>query len=337
MKRALDVFREIANLLGRKRSGRGPLFSSPCAQEAEILFRNGNSASGHTPRVLESPARMQVHEALFLALGSVLTFALAMAPRVAWEMILGVAATMVGYAGVLWISRKGSRARLLASAVITWLLYVGSSGVIEALQTPLHSARILAWDTWFLGATPAVAWEGALDPWAVEVLSASYLSYQVYVHWAFLSAWWVGTARRVEFTRCVFTTFAVGFSGYFLFPAETPARAFPELFAAPVQGGVITAFNEMLNGSMAARYDAFPSMHVLITMTLLAWDFQHYRARFWVMLGPALLMSLGTLYLRLHYFTDIAASIMLFVLLQSCFRLRAALQTVPAHVTTTAA
>ncbi|HSI64342.1 MAG TPA: phosphatase PAP2 family protein, partial [Candidatus Saccharimonadia bacterium] len=157
----------------------------------------------------------------------------------------------------------------------------------------------------------------------VDVLSAAYLSYQIYVHWAFISAWCLVTARRVEFMRCVFITFAVGFSGYFLFPAATPAAAFPELFTAPVQGGVITAFNEMLNSRVAARYDAFPSMHVLVTMTLLAWDWSHYRVRFWIMLVPAALMAAGTLYLRLHYFVDLAASAVLFGLLQSYFRLKA--------------
>ncbi|RBP48005.1 PAP2 superfamily protein [Roseimicrobium gellanilyticum] len=270
---------------------------------------------------------MQVHEALFLALGLILLLALTVHCGVARDSTLVAAAATAGYASVLFLSQKGSRTRLLACAMVTWLLYVGSSDIIEALQLPVHSAQILAWDTWLLGGTPSVSWQGALSPWMVGVLSAAYLSYQVYVHWAFLSAWRLSTAERMEFTRCVFTTFVVGFSGYFLFPAATPAAAFPELFAAPLGGGAVTAFNEMLNGSIAARYDAFPSMHVLATATLLAWDFRFYRARFWVMLLPALLMAVGTLYLRLHYFADLLASGMLFVVLQWCFRLKAASQT----------
>lgn len=281
-------------------------------------------------------SRIQAHEALFLALGSVLAVVLMVCHGLAREVTLGVAASTVGYAGVMFLSRKGSRVRLVASAAVTWLLYVGSSGIIEALRLPLHSAQLLAWDTWLLGATPAVAWQRTLLPWMVEVLSAAYLSYQVYVHWAFLSAWYLSTEQRREFMRCVFTTFIVGFTVYFLFPAATPAAAFPELFAAPVQGGVVTSFNEMLNARIAARYDAFPSMHVLVTITLLAWDFQNHRVRFWIMLLPALLMAAGTLYLRLHYFTDLVASVALFAVLQSCFRLRTAPQTAPTHAASTA-
>jgi hypothetical protein len=282
-------------------------------------------------------SRIQVHEALFLMLGTVLAVVLMMCHGLAREVTLGVAASTVGYAGVMFLSRKGSRVRLVASAAVTWLLYVGSSSIIEALQLPLRSAQILAWDTWLLGATPAVAWEGALLPWMVEVLSVAYLSYQLYAHWAFLSAWCLSTERRREFIRCVFTTFVVGFSVYFLFPAATPAAAFPEIFTAPMQGGgVITSFNEMLNARIAARYDAFPSMHVLVTITLLAWDFQNHRVRFWIMLLPALLMAAGTLYLRLHYFMDLIASVALFAVLQSCFRLRTTLQTDPTHAASNA-
>jgi hypothetical protein len=280
--------------------------------------------------------RIQVHEALFLALGSVLAVVLMVGHGLVQEVTLGVAASTVGYAGVLFLSRKGSRARLVASAAVTWLLYVGSSRMVEALQLPLHSAQLLAWDAWLLGATPAVAWQSALLPWMVEVLSAAYLSYQVYVHWAFLSAWCLSVERRREFMRCVFTTFMVGFTVYFLFPAATPASAFPELFAAPVQGGAITGFNEMLNARIAARYDAFPSMHVLATLTLLAWDFQNHRVRFWLMLLPALLMVVGTLYLRLHYLTDLVTSVALFAVLQSCFRLRTSLLPAPSHAASTA-
>lgn len=281
-------------------------------------------------------SRIQAHEAFFLVLGSVLAVVLMVYHGLVQEVTLGVAASTVGYAGVLFLSRKGSRVRLVASAVVTWLLYVGSSAIIEALRLPLHSAQLLAWDAWLLGATPAVAWQGVLLPWMVEVLSVAYLSYQVYVHWAFLSAWCLSTELRREFMRCVFTTFAVGFSVYFLFPAATPAMAFPELFTASTQGGAITSFNEMLNARIAARYDAFPSMHVLVTLTLLAWDFQNHRVRFWLMLLPALFMAIGTLYLRLHYLTDLVASVALFAVLQSCFRLRTTLQTAPTHAASTA-
>ena len=266
---------------------------------------------------------LQLHEALYLALGGALALALMVRHGAAQELTLGVMAATIAYAGVMFLSQKGERVRLVAAALATWLVYGGSSSIIEALRLPLRSAQFLAWDTWLCGVTPAASWQGGLPPWTADVFSAAYLSYQVYVHWAYLSAWCLVAARRMEFMRGVFTTFAVGFSAYFLLPAATPAVAFPELFAAPVQGGVITAFNEMLNLRVAARYDAFPSMHVLVTMTLLAWDWSHYRVRFWIMMAPAALMAAGTLYLRLHYFVDLAASAVLFGLLQSYFRWKA--------------
>jgi membrane-associated phospholipid phosphatase len=78
---------------------------------------------------------------------------------------------------------------------------------------------------------------------------------------------------------------------------------------------VILRSNEFLNAAASARYDAFPSLHVLVTLTLLRMDWREKRWRFWTMLGPSLVMIASTLALRLHYAVDLLASAILFALL----------------------
>ena len=70
---------------------------------------------------------------------------------------------------------------------------------------------------------------------------------------------------------------------------------------------------------MAARYDSFPSLHVLITLMLLGWDWRRFRGRFWIMLIPSMVMIASTVALRLHYTVDLLASGMLFVGLHAFF------------------
>jgi hypothetical protein len=242
----------------------------------------------------------------------------ALAAALFWRS--GFSAATLGVAGVgaihcflVGISAPASRLRLVTNFVLLWVIYGGCSSIIEALGLPVHQRALLAADRWLFGETPSVAWSAHLTGWMADVLSAAYLSYQVYLHWAFIEAWFRDETWRLRFGRCIFPAFAVGFVGYFLFPAACPNVAFPELYAQAIPGGWIPRFNESLNASLAARYDAFPSLHVLITLTLLAFDARLRHPRFWIMLVPSLLMGVATLALRLHYAVDVLAAVAIFL------------------------
>jgi hypothetical protein len=221
----------------------------------------------------------------------------------------------LGYAAALWKWQIGSRWRLAAGYCLVCAGYLGSTAVVEALRVPIRNTSLLALDRGLFEETPAVPLSAFHAPWVGEVLSASYLSYMVYLHVALCSAWMMDTEARARWTHPVWGAFAVGLVGYFVCPASGPNRAFPELFPSPLAGGVILRSNEFLNAAASARYDAFPSLHVLVTLTLLRMDWREKRWRFWTMLGPSLVMIASTLALRLHYAVDLLASAILFALL----------------------
>ncbi len=64
--------------------------------------------------------------------------------------------------------------------------------------------------------------------------------------------------------------------------------------------GALTRLNTEIVARLASRYDAFPSLHVLVTAALLACDWRWCRTRFWIMLLPGLGLMFATLPLRLH-------------------------------------
>lgn len=258
-----------------------------------------------------SERRIQVHEWSLGALGVGVTLSLIARAGLCVETVASLA-VILAYAIALLGTAPDSRLRLVANYGIVWAGYAGSSPVIEALHLPLHSAQLLIADRWLLGETPSIAMSAFHQRWIGEVLSLGYLSYQAYLHWALIDAGFKPPAYRVKLSRRVFTAFAVGFAGYYLFPAASPYRAYAGLYDGAIAGGWLTRFNETLNASMGARYDAFPSLHVLITLTLLAFDWRCNRSRFWIMLAPSLLMAVGTLALRLHYGVDLVASLALF-------------------------
>lgn len=261
--------------------------------------------------------RVQIHEWLYLRLGCAIVLALIFVGADG-RLLLATTALTCAYAAVQRVGEPGGRVRLLGAYGVTWALYAGSSVIVEALGVPLRHHELLAADAALFGESPVLALRGVLSPWMNDLLSLGYMSYHVYLHWALLQVV-ISNKHGLVFGARLFTAFAIGFLGYLLYPAAPPLTAFPELFHEPLAGGVLTHWNESLNQSMASRYDAFPSLHVLITLTLLAWDWSCFRLRFWIMLAPSLLMLVATLALRLHYAVDLLAAGLLFFMLHFAY------------------
>jgi hypothetical protein len=261
--------------------------------------------------------RVQIHEWLYVRLGCAITLALAFVGG-GWHPLLVVAALTLIYLLLQRVGEPGGRVRLLGAYMATWALYAGSSAIVEKLGVPLRHHELLAADTALFGESPVLTLRGLFSPALNDLLSLGYMSYHVYLHWALLQVV-ISNKHGMLFGARLFTAFAVGFLGYLLYPAAPPLTAFPELFPTPLAGGALTHWNQQINIAMASRYDAFPSLHVLITLTLLTWDWNCFRLRFWIMLVPSLLMLVATLALRLHYAVDLLAAVLLFFLLHLAY------------------
>lgn len=261
-----------------------------------------------------------IHERLYLGLG--LAVSVALVGMHGWQPLTFAAAMLtLAYAVLLWNVKRGGRLWLLTAYIATWALYAGSSLLVEALDVRQRHLELWVADVFLFGRSPVRAMDGVLPAWALDVLSLGYLSYHVYLHWALLDALLArSNAWRLQLGQRLFTAFALGFVGYLLWPAAPPGAAFPDIFTAPLEGGALTRWNAQINTALAARYDAFPSLHALVTLTLLAWDWGAFRTRFWIMLVPSLLMLAATLALRLHYAVDLLAAAVLFVSIHAFFR-----------------
>lgn len=258
--------------------------------------------------------RIQIHEGFYLALGGAVSVALLVFGS--WKPAsLLVAALVAAYSLILRRTTRASVARVLAAYAVTWAFYAGSSMIVDWLPFPKHDFMLRQIDESLFQRLLAEAVEGVFASWQHDLLSAGYMSYHVYLHWVLLDSLRRAAMWREALGERLFLAFGFGFTGYLLLPACPPLTAFPDLWTAPVEGGFLTRANEWINAHMAARYDAFPSLHALVTATLLSWDWRHARWRFRIMLAPSLLMLAATLALRLHYVADLLASAALFLIL----------------------
>lgn len=246
------------------------------------------------------------HEVLLAALGGLIALAL-------WAGGVWEGAGRVAFAVALYLLTLGvcagrgvwwTRLRLGAAYGYTLWIYAAIRWITPALGLTLRDAQLEAIDVWALGSTPARALEAYASAPLTELMSACYMSYHVYLHGALIWA-----LRDVERARGLyvqlFTAFALGIGGYLLVPAVGPVRALE--FAGPLPGGPITRFQDAFIAGGTSIYDVFPSLHILLTLSLLLYDRAHHRARFWLMAPIAAGLAASTLYLRYHYAVDLVA------------------------------
>lgn len=218
------------------------------------------------------------------------------APGVGLAILAGVGAFALA-------ARTGPlKVRLALSYFLALGLYQSIRFVVPALHRAPMDPALAALDLMLFGSAPGT-WI-APRPELTELLSAAYLSYQLYLHGALAHALFRPADEAQHLYQSVFTAMGLGFLGYVLVPALGPPHA-----ALP--GGPLTAINAWVVDHGSSGFDAFPSLHVAVTALLLAHDARFARRRFAVMLPIALLLAISTLYLQYHHAVDLLAGAVL--------------------------
>jgi membrane-associated phospholipid phosphatase len=138
------------------------------------------------------------------------------------------------------------------------------------------------------------------------------LAYLFFFYYLIFGPGWYCLYDLPRFRACfagLFTTYALGFLGYTLLPAGGPYLSMSSL--PPLEGGWLTrqmlpVINHGSNG-----VDVFPSIHCAASLYLLAFDFRHFRQRFWRLLLPCVALWISTVYLRYHYVVDLLGGVVI--------------------------
>ncbi len=288
----------------------------------ELAVLNGN-AEDHAS--VARGDRWMRHEILLMLLGAVTTLCLGfragLAQATTWQAF---AATLLLFILLNHAKRSASAAwqkfRCFAAYLFIFWFYCSVAWIVPALRIPTHDAQLLAIDRVVLGQTPAVAMQSWSSVWLNELMSACYVSYLIYLHICLVQALLQDVATTKRFANWVFSVYAIGLGGYLIFPAVGPARAYADLFSTTIDGPLFTPLNRWVVQSGSSVYDAFPSLHALITLTLLDFDRRFHRRRFQIMIAPAIGIFTSAIYLRYHYLVDLVAGGGLFVV--ACCLLR---------------
>jgi membrane-associated phospholipid phosphatase len=167
----------------------------------------------------------------------------------------------------------------------------------------LHLDRIL------FGSDPT-RWTGGMErfPLVSEILMWVYSSFYFLPVVLAVRLGMQRKLRAIEQSLLVVVAgFLISYLGYILVPARSPYRLYPY----PFELHGVWMFDVLRRGIWvleAARCDAFPSGHSDVTWLVAALAWRHDRRSFYWFFGPiAVLLPIGTVYLRYHYGVDVLA------------------------------
>ncbi len=203
-----------------------------------------------------------------------------------------------------------------------WLPAILSIGIYESLKH-LHLNEIILW----LGNTPkddiilrmeevffgghASVWmqQFISEPLTIFMLLVYYVGYYTYpsVVAVLLYLFRPRTAFR-EILLAFLAAAFIGYTLYILVPVAGPRFQLTHLYEHTfVPKWTLQQWQEFNRFD----YDCFPSLHTAIPLTVLVIAFRHMRWLGWVLLPLVLSTVVSTLYLQMHYLTDVVAGIAL--------------------------
>lgn len=169
----------------------------------------------------------------------------------------------------------------------------------------------------FFGTNPIIWMERLVHPWLTPYMWAVYLAWFV----AFQGTIYLLAALRPrhqwqDMVCGTMMTLVLGYIGYVLVPAVGPIHAMKGQFRLDLMGGPIGQVTVGIVDKFGVWRDAFPSLHVAVSMLLLlyAWRYLRRFAVPYTVLCVSIIIS--TMYLRWHYVIDVIAGIALTTL---CF------------------
>lgn len=210
-------------------------------------------------------------------------------------------------------------ARMIAIPVaLLCVLFREVGTVVSRLSTRTYELELQGIDIAIFGDDPLRLLEPLIHPIAVDIFAVAYASY---FFLPFIGAFYLIAQKNWSWLDSYMTSIILGavltWVGYLLVPARSPyvAATMPEFsehiaFTVPITGSVVSSFViETLDRLDIVHLDAFPSGHVAITCAYLYVLRTPGRSVFFVLLVPAVLLIISTVYLRYHYVIDVLAGL----------------------------
>lgn len=196
------------------------------------------------------------------------------------------------------------------------LIYAGLSllyketAILNRLFYPARDPLLEKWDYALFGFQPALEFSRNFPyPIISEMLFFGYFSYYIMPLVILLLIFKKFPDKLMEFGFLLITSFLVYYSFFILFPAVGP-QFFWDYPANYIEAkGLFGTLVKIIQLNGEAPTAAFPSSHVGISVILLLWLYRKSRVLFYGLIPTTILLILATVYIKAHYFVDVAAGV----------------------------
>jgi len=240
------------------------------------------------------------------------------ARRLALALLVVTACSMILTRGeVIRDQRARALTYRLGLFMPMFLSYFEMGVLIPALHLELMDHRLFAIDRWLLGTTPSIWMEAWNFEPIVEWLSFFYYGYFLVLALMLAPSLFLDGGRRQQ--EILAGAMLIAASGHFLYTIVPGVGPYATIaFDETLHGGFWWEQVEVTVAAAGAQLDIFPSLHTAFPAYFTLHAFAHRRTQafrwLWPILGfVALNIITATMFLRWHWFIDVATGLVLAV------------------------
>lgn len=198
--------------------------------------------------------------------------------------------------------------RLLYPIILMTFFYQSSGQLAKVVIPGFYDVQIVEFEKALMGTNPTLWLDNHLSLFLTELMSAGYFSYYFMIPGLALCLFL--SKRDFEMQKFMTATCAIFFLSYLIFifyPIQGPRFQFAGLYRNEISGLFFRPLVDFIIDRAAFRGGAMPSSHVAEALVVMLFAIRYYGRRAWFLIPVIGLLSLGTVYGRFHYITDVAA------------------------------
>jgi membrane-associated phospholipid phosphatase len=202
--------------------------------------------------------------------------------------------------------------RLLYPVVMMAFFYQFSGKLVQAIVPRFFDGQLVGLEKSILGVHPTLWLDHHLNIVVTELLSAAYFSYYLLIPGLALFLFFGkrdGEIRRFMTATCV--TFFISYLMFIFYPVVGPRFYFAELYQNEITGIIFRPLVNFVIDNAAFKGGAMPSSHCAEALIVMLFAIRNYGRKAYFLILVVIGLSLGTVYGRFHYVSDVIVGIAL--------------------------
>ncbi len=191
-------------------------------------------------------------------------------------------------------------------------LYEETGYLVHLFSDRWFDYKIIDFEYRLTGTIPSVWLAERARLWLTEIFMAGYFSYYFIIPLGAVILW--ARQKTEAFQQLVLSVsigFFISYALFLLYPVEGPRFHIPHLHPPPVEGPFFYKLVKFELDKWAIHGGCMPSSHVAVAVIVLMAMYRGARFWFWVFLPLVMGLTVGTVYGRFHYVSDVAAGLVI--------------------------